>query len=584
MAASYLAAPPSADRLDRAEAGSVTKQLTPEQYNNSIQEFAKRFPSKTLYPGLHFGKLTAFLQKPTIPETKRSLLSNYSPVFNFATLYTFSENGSVNVQKLNDTRELQQHTTAEEARMLFLCGQPCPQWLLEVGATYHIDPEFFQRHLDFLSAMGSRDYFVQPSLLSTSRYIIQLEYMSIGELPSQAREMSQGELDSLRASNKSDMLEYLATIDKNMTTKPPTFESIVRSCYLLDKSHFAIEQRISICFNQTSSSGWTVVVWIDTGKPLAPEQKGPWAEFLRANKVNGLETFLPWIPYHPNLALQSQSVSISHARRGPKDFEQSASLIHLDYGKTLDKHLMAQDPFYAIHELFVLCAFSKTQFLTALESKIAADAETVIDLGQNLSPSNMMYFQNLLDAQVDKLQENIKSIRSQEDMGWFRDTAAPQDAKCAAARVSLLKYYEGLLSHAKSLSKRCKARLNILMNRAAVVESNKAIEQAKAVTKLTRLAFFFTPLGFTSSFFGMNLGPFSASPSFGLWLFFAVSTPLVAILLILMTLDVSYLFGTIGVLQKQKKSKIGRVGSWFGFGRDLNSIDLSTISGQHLSS
>ncbi|KAI9689076.1 MAG: hypothetical protein M1822_000813 [Bathelium mastoideum] len=483
----------------------------------AIIAFAERHVGTTLYPGLHFDRLAKFLRKPFAEQTTL----NYSPPFNFATLYKLGEGGTIDIRELNNPEELQQEAAAEGSSILFLRGQPCPRWLVHVGAAYHIDPEFFQRHLDLLFTMGRDKYFVQPSLLSTSRHCIQLGYTSIGELSSQAQEMSQEDLDSLRTSSGSEMLEYLGTVSKSMTAKPPTYESIVRSYHILDKAHFAIEQQISICFSQTPN-GWTVVVWIDTGKTLGQDQKAPWAGTLRANQDSHRTTFLPWIQQHPFMALQAKDLSIIHSRRPTNEVEQSASLIHLDYGKTLDKQLMARDPFYAMHELFCLCASSKAQFLAVLESKILLDERAEPGQDQNLSPSNMMYFQNLLDNYIDKLQQEVTSIQPQDDPGWFQSAQVTPDAKSTAARQSLLKQYEALLRRSEILSDRCKARLNTLMNRAAIVESNKAIEQARVVTKLTRLAFFFTPLSFAASFFGMNLGPFATNPTFGLWLFFVL--------------------------------------------------------------
>jgi len=46
------------------------------------------------------------------------------------------------------------------------------------------------------------------------------------------------------------------------------------------------------------------------------------------------------------------------------------------------------------------------------------------------------------------------------------------------------------------------------MNRASLEESRRAIEQAEKVKRLTLLAFFFVPLSFTASIFGMNFKEF----------------------------------------------------------------------------
>jgi CorA-like Mg2+ transporter protein len=52
---------------------------------------------------------------------------------------------------------------------------------------------------------------------------------------------------------------------------------------------------------------------------------------------------------------------------------------------------------------------------------------------------------------------------------------------------------------------RLTSTFNSVMSTISIVESQKAILEAEAVSKLTALAFFFIPLGFVASLFGMNL-------------------------------------------------------------------------------
>jgi len=40
-------------------------------------------------------------------------------------------------------------TNPTYGHLLFMKGHPSPEWLLASLATYQVDPEFFQRHLDF---------------------------------------------------------------------------------------------------------------------------------------------------------------------------------------------------------------------------------------------------------------------------------------------------------------------------------------------------------------------------------------------------------------------------------------------------
>ncbi|KAH7348147.1 hypothetical protein BKA66DRAFT_382139, partial [Pyrenochaeta sp. MPI-SDFR-AT-0127] len=413
--------------------------------------------------------------------------------------------------------------------ILFLRGQPCPQWLVYAGIVFHLDPEYFFRHLSFLSNLSSKRYFAQPSLMSTSRNVIQLNYMTIGEFSTQLGDIDQIELDDLRDSAVRKMSEYYNDLGKRVSRNASSSESMVRAYHVLDKNHFAIEQQASICLG-TTEKGWTAVVWLDTGKQLTPNQPGPWAETIRSNQISCRETFLPWIRSSPFASLHAGSMSISHERRPVEVMEQSASLIHLDYGRTLDSNIMAQDPFYALHDVFMSCAYSEVQFLNTVESKISEDMAREFMPDHSITPANMIYFKGLLDKHAESLRQTIQAL-SPNDLGWPRPLDQTLRERNSALAQTLIQDYEALLRRTETLSNLCKGRLHILLSRAGIVESNKAIEQAKVITKLTRLAFVFIPLSFVSSFFGMNLKPFVERPAHNLWLFFAVSVPLVAILL-----------------------------------------------------
>jgi Mg2+ and Co2+ transporter CorA len=215
---------------------------------------------------------------------------------------------------------------------------------------------------------------------------------------------------------------------------------------------------------------------------------------------------------------------------------------------------MSENPFYAAQEIFHLCAVSESQFLNILESKVAADVAKEFKPNENISPANMIYFQGLLDTRAERLRRTIASIKTQIEQPWLRPTehtSAYSSSNNTTAQL-LLADYKDLLNRAEMLSDRCKSRLNILMNRAGIVESNKAIEQTKEVTKLTRLAFVFIPLSFTSSFFGMNLTPLVDNVTYGLWLYVAVSAPLVIFLLIVMTWSLPELLVKLRWLERKK--------------------------------
>lgn len=382
--------------------------------------------------------------------------------------------------------------------------------------------------------------------------------MALGEFPTEFNDMDQTGLDGIRDTAVRDMSDYFNDLGKKVGRNLSASQSIVRAYHVLDKHHFAIEQQDSICLGLTEK-GWTVVIWTDTGKPLNADQRGPWASTLRSNQYAGRETFLPWVQSHSFAALHAASMSIAQDRRPKQEMEQSASLLHLDYAKILDKQGMAQDPFYALHELIMCCANSEVQFLNAIEMKINANMAREFMPDHTISPANMIYFQGLLDKHAESLRRTTMAISSRDDSGWPRPSDPMMSRKHAKLAHTLVQDYEALLRRTETLSNRCKGRLQILLSRAGIVESNKAIEQAKVVTKLTRLAFVFIPLGFVSSFFGMNLAPFNREPAFGLWLFFTVAAPLVVVLMILMpwTLEnVSNVLAQSERKQKRRKEQV----------------------------
>lgn len=59
-------------------------------------------------------------------------------------------------------------------QMVFIRGFISPSWVSVVGSKYNIDPEFFRRHMDFLSASIDRHAYSFPSLASSSNNIFRL--------------------------------------------------------------------------------------------------------------------------------------------------------------------------------------------------------------------------------------------------------------------------------------------------------------------------------------------------------------------------------------------------------------------------
>lgn len=87
------------------------------------------------------------------------------------------------------------------------------------------------------------------------------------------------------------------------------------------------------------------------------------------------------------------------------------------------------------------------------------------------------------------------------------------------------------------------------MNNANLAESRRAMLQARKVGKLTLLAFFYVPLSFTTSFFGMNLEEFGTSTTIANWVWVCVSVPIFVLSVVFYIWDIPAFFRKFGLLK-----------------------------------
>ncbi|KAF2118093.1 hypothetical protein BDV96DRAFT_377625 [Lophiotrema nucula] len=92
-------------------------------------------------------------------------------------------------------------------------------------------------------------------------------------------------------------------------------------------------------------------------------------------------------------------------------------------------------------------------------------------------------------------------------------TGKPEDESKKEIRATIQQSYEDL----QDARKRVDSTFQNLMSTMSIVESRKAIQEAETVSKLTKLAFFFIPLTFVASIFGMNIIEFDHELKVWLW-------------------------------------------------------------------
>jgi hypothetical protein len=135
-------------------------------------------------------------------------------------------------------------------QIVFIRGLVSPSWVSALGSKYSIDPEFFRRHMNFLSASIDRHAYSLPSLVTTSDNIFRLCVSTIFY-----RDDFGGQ--DLRLQR----LEELAELDKYRmqqlgSTKVSCGDSIVRDYSTVCPSFSVMEQWMSLCIAKTER-GWS---------------------------------------------------------------------------------------------------------------------------------------------------------------------------------------------------------------------------------------------------------------------------------------------------------------------------------------
>lgn len=422
--------------------------------------------------------------------------------------------------------------------LLFLAGYLSSEWLTTVGSLCSVDPEHYQRHLRYLAR---QPYFSVPPLPSAAENIITLRFVTLGfRHPTGS---SQRHIDRLRSDGIKDMDTYFHNLKRNRETQVKIGDSIVRRYSVHDERYFSIEQEISISINRIGRN-WIALIWLDAGNDLSESLHGPWltedSSIEPSRMSRWKEVFLPTIRHRPRLALRSKRYALPpeeqyHSGHLP----QVAALLRKDYGKYLDTKLIQIDPFYALHEIFSFSAASELQYLNLIDEKLGPETGWAILDEEIPSLSNLLYNREVLHTHIQQLKENIETIKCRGCNQWPRAlTNSDLGRKADEAANILLRDFEYLLTKAENLSKRCDAGMAVVMNNANLAESRRAIAQASRVSKLTLLAFFYVPLSFTSSFFGMNFAQFGTSSTLGIWLWFAVSAPVLVLSFIFYQWDV----------------------------------------------
>lgn len=220
-------------------------------YAQRLHEYANPFTLHHIYPGVRFKELGEYLLGAYDPQ----LQERRKRVQTFVTLYELSPESQSRVQAFQsaadfakDEKSLPSKTTS----LLFMQGYPSPEWLNIIGEMYHVDPGFYQDHLNSLYMTGHYD---RPSMPSYSKDIIRLRITTIGRHDRSCLPRHQNQpIGLLRKDNTQKMKEYYRNIKIGNGRASPG-DSIVRQFLSFDEGYFALEQNLT-AWVRKCANGW----------------------------------------------------------------------------------------------------------------------------------------------------------------------------------------------------------------------------------------------------------------------------------------------------------------------------------------
>ncbi|OCL10062.1 hypothetical protein AOQ84DRAFT_375264 [Glonium stellatum] len=490
------------------------------QYIAHVAEFAAQSSRYFLYSGEHYQSFMRFLNSQKPPCFSGSLETT-SEDFQFVYIYKLSRSQPVRASSydvITGCEQFHEEYKSENGtnHLVFIRGFPSPKWVGVFGSSCLINPEYFRHHLDFLQ---TKTFYDLPGLPSHPTCVIKLRITSIC-----ARNVPIGS-DALSRTRETET-NVIRKYQRRLGQTGLVGESIIRRLSVHNESLFTFEQTIS-CWLKHSDRGYTAVIWLDVGRHLAQKEVTRW---FPAGTPNGSGPDRCFPIFYDSFGAASRGSTIfsvdsrpsPRSRSGfPQEAEQylpqNITLLVEQYGKTLDPDRMAENPYYALSELFEFAARSECQFLNMMSTLIKDDLRS-FERHMEFSLSNIKYFKTLLDEHIDHINATIASTKSHTVNELSTSAAAEYGLQHQLAK------YEELLEKAQRLAGLCTEGISIIASHAMLIESRKATIQAEGVTRLTLLAYYFLPLNLITSFFGMNFKE-NGTGKIHIWLTFAVLVP-----------------------------------------------------------
>lgn len=228
-------------------------------------------------------------------------------------------------------------------------------------------------------------------------------------------------------------------------------------------------------------------------------------------------------------------VSTQHSR--PSKILQSASRLHLGFMEREDSATMSSNSLHALKDIFYLASSSELQFLNLIESKLRKELDyAFLYEKQDKDVTNILYHKQILKRHMGYYAHILAFIKLTAHANWPEGANVDTRVEADEAFQDLSRRFQSLLERNEALIKECNDGMTAKMTTLQITEAQGAQKQARATAKLTRLAFFFIPLSFTTSFYGMNVRELGSNTSTGIWQWVLMSVILLGVSLAFLTL------------------------------------------------
>ncbi|KAK7914137.1 hypothetical protein PG985_011840 [Apiospora marii] len=494
--------------------------LDPNKYRKLINKHSTITISTSIFSGHEYEALANFLN-----ETDPKPVRRHNDIENEAIAYTWL--GEKEAAPKSIGRELPQFPSSS-GTLVFLRGYQTPRRILEIGSAYRLDPEFFQRHLDFLHRSRRPKQSLMSRIPSSQKAILRLSITTVGRLN---KPLVKNNINKARTEASRRMEEYLTSL---RTHQHNSGASIVRTFAMHDLKEFSIEQMATIIIcKKPKDNAWLCFVWLDAGDREQDDPMGPWLGDDSQSTV-----FEPIPLYRHKIALEHHWIE-DPPFQPPHGHEIKQSIRSLPYfyGQKIHGLSAQKDPFYALNGLFSFVASSELFFLNLIEEQISRNMDSSVDKKSDAmeSHANLAFFSRIIQEHVQHITNTLSTITSHP----LNDVWPKQDDQTTeSASIWLSRDMSSVLEKAEALQSACVRGMDVIMTRSSLEEAKLSVSQNQRVLKLTVLASFFAPLAFTTSLFGMNF--VTPSTEQGPWLVVTIAAPLVTVALLILTWDQSF--------------------------------------------